>query len=102
MAGAGHHRDDGYRLGLELVEHRVEPRLALVECDGDLGKQPALAQRLRQAPHQRVGGGIETRPMRREHQRAAHEPTASATRSTVGSSRPLMAVRRSVCPTSRW
>ena len=102
VPGAGHHRHHRDRLGLQLVEHGVEPGLALVEGDGDLCEQAALAHRLRQPAHQRVGGGVPARAVGRQNQRPAHEPTASATSSALGSSRPEMEVRRSVRPTSRW
>ena len=74
-----------------------------MERGRDLVEQPALAHRLRQTPDQRIGRVIAAGPVRREHQgAAAHEPTASATSSAVGSSRPVMKVRGSLRPTSRW
>ena len=49
VPGARHHRDDGDFVGRQLVEHRVESRLALVERDRHLMEQPAGAERLRRA-----------------------------------------------------
>ena len=62
-----------------------------------------LAHGLRQPTHQCVGGRIAPRAVRGQYQRpsAAQEPTGNATRSALGSSRPVIEVRRSARPTRR-
>ena len=103
VPGAGHHRHDGHGLRPELVEHRVEPGLALVKGGRDLVEEPPLPDHLGKAPHQRVRRRVPPGAMGREHQRAAaHDPTVRATSSAVGSSRPVMDARRPGRPISRW
>ena len=102
VARAGEERHDRHLVGGQLVEHRVESRLPLVECRGHLVEQAAAAERLRQPPDQCVGGRIPPRAVRREHQGAGHGATSSGTSSMVGSSRPVTTVRAARRPRRRW
>ena len=103
VPGTGEKRHHRHLIGHQLVEHRIEAGLTLVERDRHLVEQPPAAQRFGQAADERVGGGVAAGPVRGEDERAAgHRATSSGTRSIVGSSRPVTTERTARRPMSRW